>query len=332
MRSVLILVLLAYSGLSRGACTFCENCAICSDSSPHPTLVGFNVLTIDLTNCKDDASTISWACCKGSDANVGGGSCELYDCNNPDHINGWEPHKSKCNEVTEISFVVPNNATSITLQLHDGRFLGTVDPRDPPLPLCGGSGTSCSGAVSGVCQIVLNISSCVNAVEPDCVSDDDCDLLDDSCAYGACDNGQCVRHLKPAGTVCRPAMDLCDHTETCTGFDVTCPVDLRKDHAYTFKCATRQYLCAVTPAQLTTNANGNNNYLGTCGIGSALGGFVELPWPECATSCISYVCPNNRYLSNYALATCIPSTGLWNCTAKVDIGVPSGPICPYNTP
>lgn len=308
-------------------CISCVNCAKCAGIT-HESLNTWRV-KVDLSDCKG-GSSISWACCESSG---NGARCDLYDCNNA-NVTEWEIEKAKCNEITEISFLVPENTQFITIQLHDGKFLGTVDPSNPPAPLCGGSGTSCSSAsLSGVCRVTIDLSTC--HAPPECIDNIDCLHLSDSCATGICDvavGGVCKQILHPMGRICRPPADLCDVPETCTGVSASCPLDVRKDHAYTYKCSTSQFLCGITQNELTIGQGGYNYFLGTCGIGTA-DSFHSLPWPSCATGCIQSLCPNNRLLSNYALATCDPLTGEWLCTQKIDVTETiSLPVCPYTTP
>lgn len=312
----------------RGAnCVSCTNCAVCAERSFYS--VGTFRVDINLSGCKG-GSAISWACCKGSTTNaLNDGFCNLYNCDA--ELSNWDLDKEKCDETSTISFLVPSSATSITLQLHDGNFLGNIEPSfcsQSPGACCGGTSGACSNAPSGACQIMIDIlESCPTRRE--CDTDSDCHRFDDTCATGRCnvESGVCSQELRPEGAVCRPALDLCDVPETCTGHSAECPTDLRNDHGYTYKCGLDQYLCAVEPSDLTMN--GNAYRLGSCGIGTA-GRFIQLPWPACVSQCIHNICPNNKYLSNFALAKCNVNSGYWDCTMKQNVD-PLNFIttCPY---
>lgn len=305
-------------------CLACTSCGTCVSKTSFS--IGYVKVTIDFSSCKN--GTISWACCRSSSPDAG--SCDLYSCSNL-NTSYWDVNKSKCDELTAVEFVVPETATSITVQVHDGKFLGTVDCDETTC--CGGSGTSCSGVVSGVCEVEISLIGSGQQCqfeEPRCQNDDDCNNLNDACAFGYCNvtTGQCLQQFKPEGTTCRPVVDLCDVPEVCTGHSTLCPVDLRKDYAYTYKCSTDQFLCGVQVSELGVGSSGKTYFLGSCGIGTARN-FYNLSWPACVTQCIQPLCPNNRGLSNYALATCNVNTGAWDCTSKVNVGSPAVPVCPY---
>lgn len=303
-------------------CLPCVDCAKCARSEHFSP--GWKKITVDLSSCKN-GSTISWACCLFSD---GANDCDLYSCDNAD-TNDWDPSKNKCNELTEISFVVPESSQNVTLQLHDGLFSGTVNPDAHPWPICGGSSGACSSP-SGVCQVTIPLSSCLTN-DRECESDADCHHLTQSCATGICDQttGTC-REILHVDTICRPKVDACDVLERCDGVHPTCPPDLRRDYAYSFKCGTDQFLCGAKKEELVLLNEGTNaRGLGGCNMGSNLGTIYELPWPHCVDDCIEKTCPNGRGLSNYVLAKCQPETGDWVCTSKVDVGDVYVTQCPY---
>lgn len=309
-------------------CVNCDACAMCVSRSFFDA--GSVQVVIDFSNCKNE-ETISWGCCRGSSNTSTTGEdanqfCDLHTCDAS--LDNWDPAHNKCDEVTQTTFLVPNTAQSIVIQLYDGKFIGDVDCTSPNSNCCGGAGTSCD-AVSGVCQVAIDLSECGG--EDECITDANCAHLNDACAIGVCDQtGTCIQQYKPHGTICRPALDLCDVPEVCSGVSTQCPPDFRDDHGYTFKCGTTQYLCAVETGDLVKN-NGNAWVLGNntkCTIGTARQ-FVALPWPSCVTKCIVAICPNNKQISNYALSACNTTTGLWECTEKHDTGLYHEPVCPF---
>jgi len=288
-------------------------------------------VNLDLSGCK--SSSISWACClKSSDGqSETPGFCNLYNCGPA--TAQWDISKDKCDEVSTLSFLVPQSATTLTLQSHDGLFSGNVVCSSEH-PCCGGSGSSCSS--TGVCETVIELSTCNDGGSgnpKECYSDDDCDRLDDGCASGVCDvNGVCIQNIHPEGTNCRPSVDPCDVAEYCTGGSPQCPANLRKDDGYSFKCGTTQYLCAVDAADLKLN-NGNSWVVGPAGSQCTLGTgelIIALDWPHCLTQCLERTCPNGKGISNYALMHCDKATGDWNCFEKHDVNLNYyAPVCPY---
>jgi hypothetical protein len=111
-------------------------------------------VTIDLGACKN-GNTLSWMCCRGTDK----GSCENFNAGN---CNGYELTNlgPKCQNVVSSDYVVPIDATTITLQIHDGRIQGDVIgcKTGKDATCCGGAGGSCGP--SGVCDVFVDISDC----------------------------------------------------------------------------------------------------------------------------------------------------------------------------
>jgi hypothetical protein len=138
--------------------------------------------------------------------------------------------------------------------------------------------------------------------------------------------------VRPKGFSCRALADLCDVEETCDGVNKTCPADLRRDCAYTYKCGTTQFLCGVTVEELT-KGKGNQYYLGSCNIGM-MGEYVSLTWPQCVGQPVEALCPNGKGLSNFVEAKCVPGTGKWNECKKIDVvsttSLPIYPSCGAN--
>lgn len=334
--SVLALVIGNNVETANAACVSCTNCATCLLMAPYSN----NLVQVSLSfaGCKS-SSSISWACCLASNNNNLPGSdpgeCDIHSCDAP--TSQWEVSKNKCNELTTASFLVPVNTTSITIQLHDGQFIGNRICSQSN-PCCGGSGGAC--AESGVCETVVDLSTC-STPPPQCSRDSDCTPSGRTCERRVCMGGTCVSENLPSGVVCRPAADLCDVPETCTGFNPDCPADLRKDNGYTFKCGTDQFVCAIPSNELVqTNAGMGAFWInptgqsgtGTCNVGTAWT-ITELSWPNCASSCIQRICPNNKQISNYALTHCDINTGKWVCDSKIDVtySVLLGlPTCPYS--
>ncbi len=289
-------------------------------------------MTIDVNSCK--GSSISWACCKGSQSPGAtmllNSFCNLYHCDSPT-LGDWELEKNKCNTVSALEYLVPVGAVSILVQIHDGKFVGNV-PCAQQGACCGGSGTSCPNAASGVCETTIDLSTCHTMRE--CTVDADCHHLDTPCASGKCSvEGLCGKTLHPQGTTCRPALDACDVSETCSGVSDQCPADLRKDDGYSFKCGTTQYLCGLEGSDLTQN-NGKAWVIGSgseksCTIGTG-NTIVQLAWPHCVTQCLETLCPNQKRISNYALTSCNVTNGNWECDEKKDVPYDYVPVCPYS--
>lgn len=190
------------------------------------------LVTLDLSTCKD-GNTLSWLAC---------GSCaSLNSCDGT--VDGL-----KCNELTTVRYYVdPNDESGILrVQIHDGRMAGNVDCTQE---LCyGGSGNSC-GAVSGVCNFEIPLSSCPPADDFTgdeqsivCTSDSDCLSL--PCGEGKCITGFCEIVPSSSGTVCRVAGDLCDEPEVCNGVSPFCPMEDVKKPIGTI-CRAAVDLCDV---------------------------------------------------------------------------------------
>jgi hypothetical protein len=57
-----------------------------------------------------------------------------------------------------------------------------------------------------------------------CNADADCND-DNLCTVDFCHSGTCEHSMAPSGTTCRPAIDVCDAPEQCTGSSTVCPAD-----------------------------------------------------------------------------------------------------------
>lgn len=312
-------------------CFSCEHCAVCSSAVPRPG----NLLEVTLNFDACKGSAISWACCRNSivPGPVQEALCDMVFCDAS--LAQWEVTKNKCNNVTSASFLVPATATSVVVQLHDGKFIGNKLCSDNNA-CCGGSSGACSN--TGVCEVTISLEGCAPP-PPECMVNEDCSPSEHLCERPVCVGGVCLQENLPAGTVCRPTTDPCDVGEVCTGFERDCPPDLRKDHGYTFKCGTDQFLCAIPSSEVISSGSGKafwinptgENGEGTCNIGTART-VTELSWPHCSTQCIEKICPNGKQISNYALTSCNATTGHWTCDNKVDVtyDVLLGlPVCPH---
>lgn len=344
---IFVFVLLAIWGpmcVASQTCIDCDNCAYCSKRTPFG--LSESLVTISFDECKN-GSKISWGCCRASFNATGDASyCYLSECDSP--TENWE--NPKCNELTEAVFRVPTTASSLLVQVHDGKFIGNVDCG--VTPCCGGSGGSCTngGVLVGstaVCEMEINLEDCTPS-EDECEVDADCVPQNQlgECQKLSCIEGACVLQYKPSTTVCRPNKvgHACDVPENCTGATPYCPPDMERDKGYTFKCGTDLYICAmpnttivsgtsdtkrswISPSYLTQGSNG------TCNLGGGIWSIKELPWPQCVTSCIQRTCPNGKDISNYAVAHCNGTTAGWECDYKVDVTsadlLSRFPFCPY---
>lgn len=127
----------------------------------------FLEVVIDVTQCKC-FKNISWLGCID-------GSCRRTECDGaaifgtPPTYAAGSRGSTKCDETQYATFLLPLNATSINVQYYDGRLDGNVKcaKASKPLPgevIClGGSGSACSGAISGVCNQEISLASCFAA-------------------------------------------------------------------------------------------------------------------------------------------------------------------------
>jgi hypothetical protein len=128
------------------------NCMVCTDVTFNPD--GTKIVCISSEACKD--GTISWMCCLAASPSS---QCNVEEC-----IRGGEPDKSKCEEVDAFCMSVDENATSVTIQAHNGRF-GSNDDVDNEV--CGGNkipGSGCGG--TGVCTTDVDLTQCPSARPP----------------------------------------------------------------------------------------------------------------------------------------------------------------------
>lgn len=93
-------------------------------------------VTLDTSECKDDSKAISWACCietkipnvDNPSYPITGTICPVVSCitsvDNNVIVTG-STNLQKCNDALRVTFKVPPEATSITIQTHDGVARGT---------------------------------------------------------------------------------------------------------------------------------------------------------------------------------------------------------------
>jgi len=105
------------------------------------------------------------------------------------------------------------------------------------------------------------------------------------------------------------------------------------DYAYSFKCSTQQFICAsdASSIALVPSGKGGSYDFAGCNVGTAKGeeAVTYLPWPECldgdgdpTVATILATCPNQRGLSNFAVAKCVGTVenpDQWVCCDKTDI-------------
>ena len=137
------------------------DCITCAGKA----LVGDELeVVVDFEGCKDDA--ISWGCCTGSDGAAG--ACEAVKCCDGVSCSGPpDANRPKCETVTSMKVRVPSDATSITINTHDGQTVNEAGALANEV--CGGpggpfnQGGGCSKDVSGAtshCVVVIDLATC----------------------------------------------------------------------------------------------------------------------------------------------------------------------------
>ncbi|PRW39356.1 hypothetical protein C2E21_6940 [Chlorella sorokiniana] len=220
-----------------GDCFPCSsNCATCSeirtlrDAQGNPT--GFKEVTIDASSCKN--ADLSWMCCRGASNGAANLACTLKPggCS-ADGTPVYDFGKNKCNSKVQMgTFIVPNIAASVTIQIHDGRAAGTVNCDASANRCCGGSGSSC-GTGTGVCEWV--IANPFKSADTQCrAAAGDCDLPA-KCTGSSKD---CPANpFQPNTHVCRGSAGICDVEEKCTGSSAACPDDTFLPNTVTCRAA-----------------------------------------------------------------------------------------------
>ncbi|KAI8463274.1 MAG: hypothetical protein J3K34DRAFT_444528 [Monoraphidium minutum] len=229
-------------------CIPCSSCATCM-SYTSDLVAGTKDVRVSVAGCKS-GEAISWLACRGT--NVAGGACTIVNTDVASPCTNVESSMNKCNGARVATFTVPIAATKLTLQLHDGLFIGDNTCTEVGLDCAGGFGGNAVCAAQGggtnACQVELDVSTCTEAAEPPntgCTVDSECQDLDSVCSLGKCNAGTCEATPKPSDTPCRTATTSCDVTEYCTGSSLMCPDD---------KFEAQGTLCraAVTAADGTT--------------------------------------------------------------------------------
>jgi hypothetical protein len=161
--------------------------------------------------------------------------CTLNDCNSACE-NDKDYDSATCHDVSYLTFDVPSEANYLTIQLQNNDFNGNKDCGYDGVDCCGGSYSSCPSGVSGVCEQVIDLSTCpsTHIPAPECETDYDCNFLLQDCAKGICSYGTCVSMYTGSHYECRPSVGDCDEPEYCTGYDSFCPED--KKRGYDYEC------------------------------------------------------------------------------------------------
>jgi hypothetical protein len=215
-------------------CFACDdNCYRCGVQETDETLSDgspANLVTIDLSCCKDGAR-LSWvSCCRDQ-------RCEAPDessCNPPD--NGkWE-----CNEVSSQQFLVAKDAVSISVQVHDGRAGGNLNEGIEP---CAGSGNNnCAGYPNSVCDWTINLDDCTEGppldIYPYCngcpdPNEEDCCIPDPPSSCD-CSKINCCPEGPQKGCCAQTQNEYCDCNGIICDDGWECEVVCRKHHQNTF--------------------------------------------------------------------------------------------------
>ncbi len=217
--------------------TCANNCAKCDGIQFLPD--GTKKITINFASCKNDK--ISWACCAATPG------CVLNTCD------GTPEGTNKCNELTTATYTVPGETTVFNVQVHDGQLAGNVDC-SAANSCCGGSGTSCSGVTSGVCNYQVDLSTCPCT---ECTTDTDCGTPDPStCSKPTCGlDNKCSIAALTSGTVCKVSSNVCENNAVCDGVNKACP-------ATTFSSSTTVCRAAVSACDKEDYCTGTNNQCG----------------------------------------------------------------------
>eukprot|EP00198_Chlamydomonas_reinhardtii_P013219 XP_001702556.1 predicted protein [Chlamydomonas reinhardtii] len=120
-------------------CLTCSGLTTCIKATCLYTDGTVNYVSVNLTSCK--GASISWFCCQQN-------SCTTTVCDST-QVNG-----ATCNNVLTSVVTTAVGATSVMLQVHDGRLIGDYDCGAPGNSCCGGDGGAC-GSGSNVCDDVV---------------------------------------------------------------------------------------------------------------------------------------------------------------------------------
>jgi hypothetical protein len=235
----------------KSQCWTCtEGCIVVEDKCTINHETGKKVVTVDFSRCKD-GDAISWACCTGAKGGNGVSECNFSSCNG-----SRDKSHVKCEGVTSFSVEVDIDATSITINTHDGKTSGDANMD----PACGGNGNqggSCAGTAH--CLVDLDIpqnckTTCPDGDKEDCEKNsttcqpkfynkDTCTCTNgtpanttvecvpanpENCEMARkCDGqGDCSNPMPaPHNVTCRASAGVCDIPEMCDGNNFGCPSD-----------------------------------------------------------------------------------------------------------
>lgn len=136
--------------------TSCANCLKCTARSDGPA---GTTVTISAAGCKAGAD-ISWMCARAAASSLGdvlaasrvADSCASADGKPSLYATDGT---TKCDHLVSMAYAVPAAAATLTVQVHDGQFIGAKDCGGPGHPgCCGGNGNMCQMAV---CEVEVDI-------------------------------------------------------------------------------------------------------------------------------------------------------------------------------
>jgi len=223
-------------------CTECSDCVTCTST----TQISSSTQRITLSTADCSYDPVNWLCCLSSSDQLGDyaeiTSCVLTSCNSAfedDKI--WD--SNMCQDVSFLEYEVPTSANYITIQVHNNDFNGNKNCGNGDIDCCCNSWSSCYTAESGVCEVVVDLSTCPSTdyPAPECETDYDCAHLDQECAVGYCSYGTCVPVYSGSHFMCRPSVGDCDAPEYCNGYDGFCPEDVK--YSYDTECRPKVSEC-----------------------------------------------------------------------------------------
>ena len=236
-KAFLIFFLSATATAGNAACQFncASNCLVATNRLTMPN--GLIQISIDASSCK--GSAVSWIACMN-------GACSAVSCDGV-AVSGTT---KICNNVLKGVFRFPAGTTLLDFQMHDGVQAGNVACSEDKHNCAGGSGCGCTVSgktpVSGVCEILIPVSSIPSPFgSSGCFTDADCPASD-LCAVGKCGtNSVCSQSPALASKRCRVSAGVCDVDDYCDGSSLSC---LNKFQPSTFICRTAQPFSATDPS------------------------------------------------------------------------------------
>jgi cysteine-rich repeat protein len=182
----------------------------------------------------------------------------------------------------------------------------TWDSRNPFTSVCDENANVCTTGDSTINHQSPTIGVCGVA----CLTNDDCNSLDTSCADGVCnmETYTCEQHFKSAGTTCRDANGVCDVAEVCTGSSATCPDDSKS----TAECRASAGICDVAESCDGTHNDCPTDTFVTQGTECRTSaGFCD---PAEACTGTGALCPDD----SKSTAVCRPSAGICDVAESCD--------------